>query len=87
MKRSFLFVTGIITIISFGISIYFGYQYYGENNIEKEKKEIAELKKQMSEIKENTQVKSLEKEVVKENNKEKVALLEVWQKELAKLRK
>ena len=86
MKKSVLYVTGFITICSVLISIYFVGDYFLDKRVEKKIQEIQELELKIKELKEEIEEKSVEKEEVIQANQEKGKLLDLWQKELKKLK-
>jgi hypothetical protein len=85
MRKVIIGVTSIILCLSIGLCGYVYIQYdsftnKGEKNIEKLKEKINNTDKEINKKKE-------EVEKIKNDNKEKVELLEVWEKELGKVKK
>jgi cell division protein YceG involved in septum cleavage len=87
MKKGVLILTFIVMLGLIGFSGYLGYQYYVDNNISLEEKRIKEIESNIEKLKAEIEDKQKEKELVKNQNVEKAKLLEVWQKELAKVQK
>ena len=85
MRKVIIGITSIILCISLGICSYFYLQCNGfinteKNNIKRIEGKIKKIDKEIEERKE-------EVEKIKKENTEKVELLEVWEKELKKVKK
>ena len=85
MRKIIIGITSIILCLSIGLFCYVFIQYNnfsnnGKNNIGKLENKIKIIDKDINKKKE-------EVNKIKEDNKEKVELLEVWEKELEKVKK
>ena len=84
MKRVIIIITSIILCLSIGLCGYFFIQYknnYGNNS----SKDILKIEEKIKKINKERDTKKEEITKVREENKEKVELLEVWEKELKKV--
>lgn len=86
MRKVIIGITSIILCLSIALCGYFFMEYrsyYGNNS----KKDIKKVEEKIKSIEKETEKKKKEIEKIKEDNKEKVDLLEVWEKELGKVKK
>ena len=86
MRKVIIGVTSIILCLSIALCGYFFMEYrdcYGGNS----KKDIKKVEEKIKKTEEETKKKKEEVEKIKNDNKEKVDLLEVWEKELGKVKK
>ena len=86
MKRLLVIITGVFAIISISVSAYFAYSYFSGNKGGNVQKEIREIEKEMKKVSSKMEEEKKKIEEVKKSNQDKIALLELWQKELAKLK-
>lgn len=86
MRKVIIGITSIILCLSIALCGYFFMEYrnyYGNNS----KKDIKKVEEKIKKTEEETKKKKEEVEKIKNDNKEKVELLEVWEKELGKVKK
>ena len=87
MKKVILSITSIILCLSIISLCYFISQYKSYSYTIGNKKDIKKIEEKIKKTKEEIKTKEEELNTIKENNKEKVELLEVWEKELKKVKK
>lgn len=84
MRKVIIGITSVVLCLSVVACGYFFIQY---NSFNKEKKDIKKVEDNIKSI--DKEISKVNEEInsTKENNKEKVELLEVWEKELGKVKK
>ena len=86
MKKVIIIITSIILCLSIGLFGYLFIQYksnYGNNS----SKDIIKIEKKIKNNNKEIDKKKEEINKIKEENKDKVEILEVWEKEVKKVRK
>ena len=86
MKKVIIIITSIILCLSIGLLGYLFIQYksnYGNNS----SKDIIKIEKKIKNNNKEIDKKKEEINKIKEENKDKVEILEVWEKEVKKVRK
>ena len=87
MKKLIIIITSIILVFSICSCGYFVYKCYSFNKIEKINSKIDVVEENIRNLDEEIEMKNKEIETLKENNKEKGVLLELWQKALSQVKK
>lgn len=86
MRKCVLMVTVFITICSVLVAAFFSYSYLTDKRVEKKIGEIQELESRIEELKKEIDVKNQEKEEAIQMNHDKGKILNLWQKELQKVK-
>ena len=86
MKRIVLFISIIVLLISFSLCCFLGYKHYSDNSLNLEQKKVKKLINKDNNLKKEIEVRKEELDKVKESNKERNAVLEVWKKESQKIK-
>lgn len=86
MKRIIVFITTILLFICMGLCGYFFYKYNSYGKISKVKVEINDIKKKTALMDKEISDKNKEIENIKNNNNEKVRMLELWQRSLKQVK-
>ena len=84
MKKVIIGITSIVLCLSICA---LGYFYTEYNNYSKSGKDIKVVEKSIKETNEEINKKKEEMETIKKENSEKVEILEVWKKEIKKVKK
>ena len=87
MKKFIVVLTSIILILSVGLFGYTTYKYKTYSKVSAAKKKISTIEEKKSKTEKDIKEKEEVIKQEKEKNIEKVQLLEVWKKELAKVKK
>lgn len=87
MKRVVLFLTSIVLCLSITGCCFFAYKYYSYSNITKVKKDISAIDEKISSANNEIVNKNEEIENLKKSNQEKVNYLELWKRELNKVKR
>lgn len=87
MRKVVLFLTSIVLCLSIASCCFFAYKYCSYNKINKVKKDISTIDKKISNANKEIVNKNEEIENLKQSNQEKVNYLELWKKELNKVKK
>ena len=86
MKKIIIIITSIVLCLSLSALGYLGVVYSSYLG-KYDRKDIKELEEKIKKTEENIESKKKEIEVLKSENTEKVELLEVWKKELNKVKR
>lgn len=87
MRKVIIFLTSIVLCLGIASCCFFAYKYYSYNKITKVKKDINAIEKKISAANKEIVNKNGEIENLKESNQEKVNYLELWKKELNKVKR
>lgn len=87
MKKGILFLTSIILCLCIISCCFFAYKYYSYNKIGSIKKDIGVIEEKISTTSKDIVNKNEEIENLKQSNQEKVNYLELWKRELNKVKK
>lgn len=86
MKRVIVCLSGILVLAAIGGTIYMTYTYINSRQVIEKETKVQKTEDKIKEFQEKSIKIEKELEEIKNQNQEKVHLLELWQKELEKVK-